>query len=341
MQLRYRPARIHFIHPFKIAHGVRDFTSLVFVELELDGCTGYGEASLPPYLSENQQSVIAFLELARPVLTSCNELSDFRSLIHQLDQLAFGQTAAKAALDIAIHDLYGKLNRLAVRDLYQSGQPKIAYSTMTIGIGSEKELKQKLSEAADFPLLKVKLDGTMDREIISCIRSVTDKAIAVDINQGWTSTEFAIRQIEWLAEQSVLFVEQPLPKNDIDGAFWLSQRSPLPLYADESVQGLNDLDTIRTVYSGINIKLMKCGGLYQAEKMIRTARSYGLKVLLGCMSESSCAVTAAAQLSSLTDYNDLDGPLLIRDDPFEGIEFSKGKIVLKELPGTGVKPKIL
>jgi L-alanine-DL-glutamate epimerase-like enolase superfamily enzyme len=333
MELYYKPENIYFNYPFKIAHGVRTYTSVVFVKIVYNNIAAYGEASLPPYLSETQQSVITFLEKIKPILEKLKYPFDLDSVLSEIDQVDANNTAAKAAIDIALHDLIGKIKNETCRKGFGLDEKDSAYTTYTIGIDSEEIIKEKVSQAADFKILKVKLNGENDKKIINAIRSVSSKPIAVDVNQGWTTKEKALKMIEWLSTKNVLLIEQPLPKNNLEDSFWLFERSPLPVIADESVQRLVDIETIKNCFHGINIKLMKCTGINEARKMIVRARELNLKVLLGCMSESSCAVSAAAQLSSLVDYADLDAPLLIKNDFFEGIKFIDGKIYLSEMPG--------
>jgi L-alanine-DL-glutamate epimerase-like enolase superfamily enzyme len=173
--------------------------------------------------------------------------------------------------------------------------------------------------------------------MVEVIRSMTSKPLCVDVNQGWKDRARALEMSHWLKEKGVLFLEQPMPKEMKDDIAWLTQNSPLPVIGDEAVQNVNDILNNRDVYSGINIKLMKCGGLNAAMKMINVARAFGMKVMIGCMTETSCAVTAAAQLSPLADWCDLDGNLLISNDPFDGLKITNGKITLPQRPGIGVK----
>ncbi len=187
-----------------------------------------------------------------------------------------------------------------------------------------------------YRILKVKLGRDTDRMMIDAIRDVTDTPITVDANQGWKSRDEALRMIEWLATRGVVFIEQPMPKEQIDDTAWLCARSPLPLIADESVQRLADVPRVQGVFHGINIKLMKSTGLREAHRMIAVARALGLKVMLGCMTETSCAISAAAQLSPLVDWADLDGAVLITNDCFEGATIVDGKVTLSERPGIGV-----
>jgi L-alanine-DL-glutamate epimerase-like enolase superfamily enzyme len=338
MKLSFEPHTLLFRHPFKIAHGTRISTPVVIVRLEYEGIVAYGEASMPPYLGESHESVIAFLKKAALLLESIQMPFEVPVIIKIIDKIAPGNTAAKASIDIALHDLYGKIKQSPCWQLFGADNNKTPYSTFTLGIDGPEVIKQKIEEASSFKVLKVKLNGIDDRSMINIIRSITDKPIAVDVNQGWKTKEEALKMIEWLMDKNVLFVEQALPKEDLDAARWLFERSPLPLYADESIQRLQDIEVIKDCYHGINIKLMKCTGLYEASEMIRRARALDLKILIGCMSETSCAVSAAAQLTPFADHADLDGPMLIKNDLFNGIKFIDGKITLNNLPGIGVTP---
>ena len=208
-------------------------------------------------------------------------------------------------------------------------------TSFTIGIATPEIIRQKTREAAPYKIIKVKLGGAHDREMIDAIRDVTDRPITVDANQGWRDRAEALRMIEWLASRNVVFIEQPMPKAQLDDTAWLRERSPLPLIADESVQRLADVRRAVGVFDGINIKLMKCTGLREAHKMITLARALDLKVMLGCMTETSCAISAAAQLSPLVDWADLDGALLIKNDHFDGATIVDGKITLPDRPGIG------
>lgn len=185
--------------------------------------------------------------------------------------------------------------------------------------------------------MKVKLGRDNDKEIIAAIREVSSLPIAVDANQGWTDKEYALDMIHWLQEQGVVMIEQPMSKLQLDDIAWLTEQSPLPIFADESVQRLSDVEMMKGVFSGINIKLMKCTGMREAWKMVTLARALGLKVMIGCMTETSCAVSAAAQLSPVADFADLDGNLLISNDCFAGMKIVQGKITLNDLPGIGVR----
>lgn len=246
-------------------------------------------------------------------------------------------TAAKAAIDIALHDLQGKLTNKPVYQLLGLNKPPPKNTSVTIGIGNLDLIPQKLKELNEYALLKIKLGGNNDKEIITCIRQHTNKPIAVDVNQGWHDKGFALEMIQWLSEKNVLFVEQPLPKNNFTDMAWLTERSPLPILADESIQRLADMQKVAACFNGINLKLMKCTGFIEAMKIIKCAKEKGLKINIGCMSESSCGIAAAAQLMGEADWIDLDGPLLIKNNPFTGITFSNGKLEINDLPGTGAE----
>ena len=212
-------------------------------------------------------------------------------------------------------------------------------TSFTIGIDTPEMVKTKTKEAARFKVLKVKLGGGNDREMIDAVRSVTDVPLYVDVNQGWSDKHEALEMVHWLAEQGTEFVEQPLAKTAVDDLAWLTSKSPLPIIADEAFQRLGDVADFHGVYSGINIKLMKSTGLREAQKMITVARALDMKVMMGCMTETSCAVSAAAQLSPLVDWADLDGNLLITNDLYEGVKVIEGKLTLSDLPGIGIRKR--
>lgn len=336
MKLYYTPQTIYFKTPFKIAHGSRNSTNIVLVELHYNGLIGYGEASLPPYLPETQQSVIAFFEKSRTYLEQLSIIDAIETMILHIHNINSENRSAKAALDIALFDLYGKTIQQPCWKLFGCEKDNTPNTSFTIGIDSKQAIEQKIIDGNDFKLFKVKLNGENDEEIINTIRNKTDKPISVDVNQGWKDKSVALKKIEWMVDKNVVLIEQPLPKNNWDDALWLYEKSPLPVFADEAMQQFSDLEKVKHCFDGINIKLMKCGGLYMAKKIITEARKNNLKILLGCMTETSCAISAAAQLSSLVDYCDLDSPMLITNDLFKGITFEKGKIILNDYPGIGV-----
>ncbi len=335
LELQFRPYELHLRHVFTLATSSRSTTPGMQTEIHFGDISGYGEASMPPYLGETVESVGNFLKLV--------DLSQFDSpflveeILEYIDSLAPGNHAAKASVDIALHDLVGKLMNQPWFRIWGLDPRKTPNTSFTIGIDTPDIVKEKVREAEQFKILKVKLGQKNDREMIETIRSVTDRPVCVDVNQGWTDRGRALEMIHWLKDQGIVFVEQPMPKEKIDDNAWLTENSPLPIIADEAVQTISDFKKIQGVYSGINIKLMKCGGMHSAYTMISMARALGMKVMIGCMTETSCAVTAAAQMSPLADWADLDGNLLIDNDLFEGLKIMDGKIILPDLPGIGVK----
>jgi len=334
INLTYKPHTLKLKHTFTVSSFSRNETPVVLTELVYKGKVGYGEASLPQYLGETQESVSEFL--SKIDFGKFDDPLDSENILNYVDNIEDGNNAAKASVDIALHDLIGKLLETPLYKYFGLAKPKYAYTSYTIGIDRKEIIKTKIEEAKDFKYLKIKLGTKNDKEIIETIRSITNKPLFVDVNQGWSDREEALERIEWLFEKNVLLIEQPLSKENVDDIAWLNERSPIPIIADESVKRLKDIDKVKGIYSGINIKLMKSTGLREALLMISKAREIGLKVMLGCMTETSCAVSAMAHLSSLADWIDLDGPLLISNDLFDGISYINGEIKLNDLPGIGL-----
>lgn len=333
--LRFKPYELHLRHVFTLASGSRSTTPVMLTEVEFDNVVGYGEASMPPYLGESHETAGSFL--GKVDLTRFRSPFLMEDILNYVDQIAPGNYAAKASVDIALHDLTGKLMKQPWSRIWGLNPEKTPNTSFTIGIDKPDVVRVKVREAAPYKILKVKLGQGNDREMIETVRSETDKPICVDVNQGWKDKKMALDMTHWLKEQGVVFVEQPMPKELIDDAAWLTQNSPLPIMADEAVQTLSDFRKVLGVYSGINVKLMKCGGLRSAYIMIKMARASGMKVMIGCMTETSCAVSAAAQLSPLADWADLDGNLLIDNDVYEGVTVRDGKLILSDRPGIGIR----
>ena len=335
LKLSYHPFLLKLKHTFTVSSFSRNETPVVLTEIEYDGNVGYGEASLPQYLGETQESVTNFL--SKIDFRKFEDPLDRENILNYVDNIEDGNNAAKASVDIALHDLIGKLLKVPLYKYFGLTKPKNAYTSFTIGIDNKEIIKTKIDEAKDFKYLKIKLGTDNDKEIIETIRSVTDKPLYIDVNQGWKDKQRALDMIEWLAEKNVKLIEQPLPKDNLDDIAWLTGRSPLPIIADEAVKRLCDLEKVKDLYSGINIKLMKSTGLREALLMMKKAKNLKLKILLGCMTETSCGVTAAAHISSLADWLDLDGPLLISNDVFNAISYIDGRILINDLPGIGLK----
>ena len=334
MKLSWYAYPLELKYPFTISNNSRTTTPAVLVEMEYEGMIGYGEASLPPYLKETQKSVQSFL--AKIDLSSFDDKTDLNAILSGVDNLFPDNNAAKASIDIALHDLVGKIKQLPVYKMYEIPKKEMLTS-FTIGIDSTEMILRKLEEAENFSYIKVKLGTADDQTLINTIRTGTDKPIYADINQGWKSREEALELTISLYENNVLLIEQPFRKSNYKDTAWLTARSPIPIIADEAVQRLSDLDKIKDAYSGINIKLMKSTGISEAYKMIIRARQLNLKIMLGCMTETSCAISAAAHLSSLVDWVDLDGNMLITNDIFEGVKAANGKIIPNDFPGLGIR----
>ena len=337
MKLSWTPYDLELNHTFTISGFSRKTTPVVLTRIEYDGLEGYGEASLPPYLGETQASVIEFLK--KVDLSSFSDPAHLEEIMAYVDGIAINNTAAKAAVDIALHDLAGKMIGAPWHRMYGLDKTNVPDTTFTIGIDSDEVVREKTREALGrFNILKVKVGGPDDKRMIEAIRSVTDLPLAVDANQGWKDRRQALDMIFWLKEKGIVMVEQPMPKTELDPIAWLTGESPLPIFADESVQRLTDVERLKGVFSGINIKLMKCTGMHEAWKMRNLAQALGMKVMMGCMTETSCGISAAAQLYAGMDFADLDGALLIGNDCFDGAKLENGKIIASDLPGIGVKP---
>ncbi len=337
LHLKFFPYELKLAHVFTVASYSRTTTPDVQVELSWEGVTGYGEASMPPYLGQSVETVTAFLN--KVDLSQFNDPFQMEDILSYVDSLSEGDGAAKCAIDIALHDLVGKLIGQPWYRIWGLDAAKAPSTTFTIGIDTPEVVKEKTLEAAGkFNILKVKVGLDTDVEMIETIRSVTDVPLAVDANQGWKDRSKALDEIFWLKEHGIVMVEQPMAKERIDDIAWLTERSPLPIFADESIQRMKDIPSLVSAYNGINIKLMKCTGMREGWRMATMARALGMKVMVGCMTETSCAVSAAAQFSPYVDFADLDGNLLIANDRFDGVKVVDGKLSLPDRPGIGVIP---
>ena len=335
MHLSFFPYELQLQHTFTVASYSRTTTPDVQVEIEYDGYVGYGEASMPPYLGHTVESVCAFLKKVN--LEQFSDPFQLEDILAYVDGLSEGDAPAKAAVDIALHDLVGKLIGQPWWRLWGLDAAKAPSTTFTIGIDTPEVVREKTLECADrFNILKVKVGLDSDEEMIRTIRTVTNLPLAVDANQGWTDRQKALDEIFWLKEQGVVMVEQPMAIDRLDDIAWITEHSPLPIFADESIQRLRDIPAIKGAFNGINIKLMKCTGMREAWKMLNYGRAEGMRVMIGCMTETSCACTAAAQLSPAVDFADLDGNLLISNDRFEGMTVRDGRMVLPDRPGLGL-----
>lgn len=335
MQAVHISFNLELKHPFTIAGFTRTSTPLLLLKLTYENIDGYGEASMVPYLGESYSSAEAFLQ--KVDWTRFKQPFNFGEFTAYLDSIDTGNPAIKAAIDIALNDINGKILQKPCYEIYGADPAKMPVTSYTIGIASPELIQEKVAEAKGFKVLKVKLGSGHDKELINAIRSVSNLPLYIDANQGWTDRKMAIDLIYWLHDQGAVLIEQPMAKTNIEGNAWLTGRSPIPILADEAVQRLTDIDHIKGAYHGINVKLMKSGGMYEAHQMILKARSYGMKVMIGCMSETSIATQAGLALAPLCDWVDLDGPFLTKNNPFEPTALHEGKYLLKDLPGLGLE----
>lgn len=336
LNLSFEPYELKLRHAFNLAKSSRTTTPDVQVRLEMDGIVGYGEASMPPYLGESVDSVTKFLSSLD--LSQFNDPFRIEDIHEYMESVAPNNRAAKASVDIALHDLLGKIMGQPWYKIWGLNPTKAPSTSFTIGIDKADVVRQKVDEAAPYNVLKVKMGLDNDKELVEIIRSKTDRPICVDANQGWDDKEKALEMCHWLAERNCLFVEQPMPKEKLDETAWLRERSPLPIIADEFFQRLPDVRRAAGAYDGINIKLMKSTGLHEAYQMAVLARALGMKVMIGCMTETSCGISAASQLAPMVDWADLDGNLLIANDCFDGMKIVDGKITIPDRPGIGAIP---
>lgn len=335
MNITYKPFELELKYPFTIARFSRTSTPLMLVEIHFQGLTGFGEASMVPYMGENVQTATDFLKAVN--LSWLQHPFNFEEVTAYLDQISPGNPNIKAAIDIALHDLRGKIENIPCYQMFGSEPHKMPLTAITIGIDSPEMIIRKVKEAADCKIIKVKLGRDNDKELINTIRSVTDKPLFVDANQGWTDRKRGLDMAYWLGEQGTILIEQPMIKDDHDANAWITEHSPVFIIADESVQRFADMEKIKGAYHGINMKLMKSGGMAEGFRMIKKAREWDMKILIGCMSETSCGTLAGAALAPLCDWADLDGPFLTSNNPFQNPGFEAGKWLLNEDPGLGLK----
>ena len=333
--LRLRPER-----PFRISRSTEREVERTWVRVEHDGLEGWGEAAPSGYYGESAGTVDRALEAVRPALEAAPDPEGLEALEAELARRAPDGPAARAAVSAALHDLVGKRLDRPLWRLWGLDPGEPPRSSFTLGLDEPDVVAEKARAAGGWPILKVKLGVEADREraILEAVRSeAPDAAVRVDANAGWPDAETALERIEVLAEHGVEFVEQPLDPADRDGHRRLREASPLPVVLDESCLVAGDVPGLADQAHGVNLKLAKTGGPREALRAVHAARACGLRVMLGCMVESTLGVAPAMHLAPLVDWVDLDGPALLAEDPFTGPLLEQGRIVLGDEPGLGVR----
>lgn len=335
MRLRLEPLELSTRFTFRIAHGARQAHENTLVRLEHDGLEGLGEAAPSAYYGETAATVREALTTWTPHLGDDPFALD--ALFVRLDAVLHGHGAALASLDMALHDWIGKRIGLPVWRWLGLDRSRTPLSCVTLGMAEPEEMERKLEMVRDFPMIKVKLGGPGDVENLRRIRASYPGMLQVDANAAWNAAD-AVRVLHAIAPLGIELVEQPVARGDLAGLQWVRERSPIPVFADESCHTLADIGNLAGRCDGVNLKIMKTGGIREMLRMIHAARAQGMKVMLGSMIESSLALSAAAQLAPLADYLDLDGHWLIAADPFAGAPGERGVIALSDRPGLGVVP---
>jgi L-Ala-D/L-Glu epimerase / N-acetyl-D-glutamate racemase len=328
--------RLNLRHTWTTTMSSSEYRDTLHLRYTRDGVTGYGEGACIVRYKEDAKSAQAAVQSVQDLLASANPWH-VEELEAEIWERIPGEWAGKSAIDIALMDWIGKKLNVPLYQYYGLDPEKAPITTFSIGMDKPEVVRQKVVEAEPFPVLKIKVGLLTDEEMISSVRSATKKPLRVDANEGWTNEEEAVRKIKWLETQGVEFIEQPMPAAMFEEIKWVRSRVNMPIFADEACLHPQDIPKLAQVYDGVNIKLDKAGGIRTAYKMIQVAKSLGLKTMLGCMVSSSCTVTAAAHLSPLVDYADLDGNLLIANDPYQGVTVKSGKIVLPGGAGLGLK----
>jgi L-alanine-DL-glutamate epimerase-like enolase superfamily enzyme len=332
MSLSFSLHTLELAQPFTIARGTQLEAPNVVVQLRADDMEGIGEAAPSEHYGDTRETTLAFLERVTDVITGVEPISTVHA---RLDQAMRFNPAPKAAIDMAVYDVLGKRAGMPVYELLGLDPNQTPVTSLTIGIDTPEAMAEKARAAKDFPVLKVKVGTPQDRDNLEAVRSVSSARLRIDANAAWTPKE-AVAHINELARFGIELVEQPVRADDLAGLGFVREHSLVPIFADESCVGPADVARVAPFVDGINIKLMKCGGIYPALQMIHIARALNLQVMMGCMIESSLSITAAAHLSPLLDFADLDGNLLIKEDPFKGVSVDRGRLVLPTAPGLGV-----
>jgi len=333
--IEVKTKRLFLQDTWTISRNSSDYKDNVFVKIEKDGVAGFGEAAPNVRYGEDHQKTTDRINSVKGLFDEI-DLWHYVDLKDKIFASITDQNCARCALDIAIMDWVGKKLNAPLYKLWGLDKAKTPRTSFSIGIDTIEIIKKKVRAAEKYPLLKIKVGKDNDEEIIEAVRSITDKPIRVDANEGWKSKELALEKIQWLQSKGIEFIEQPMPSGMIEETRWLRERIDIPIVADEAVKTAADIPKLAEAYDGINIKLMKAGGPQEAMRMIYLAKAMNMKIMLGCMIESAVAISAAAHLSPLVDWADLDGNLLLREDPYQGVGVEKGKLILNDQPGLGI-----
>ena len=335
--LEAKIVRLNLLHTWTTTMSASQYRDTLHVAYSRDGFTGRGEGAPIVRYKEDAASAQKAVESVRSLLLSADPMRFSKTLAEVFKRIP-GEWAGKASIDIALMDWVTQRLGIPLYEYFGLDPADAPVTTFSIGIDTPEITKQKTREAAEYPILKVKVGLSTDEPTIEAVRSVTKKPLRVDANEGWKDKEEAVRKINWLETQGVEFIEQPMPAAMIEETRWVRSRVHLPIIADEACERPADIVKVKDAYDGINVKLDKCGGVLQAFRMIQMAKALGMRTMLGCMISSSVTVTAAAHLAPLVDYADLDGNLLIANDPYRGVRVEKGKLALPNKPGLGLTP---
>ena len=329
--------RLNLQHTWTTTMSSSQYRDTLHTSFTRGGITGHGEGAPIVRYKEDAVSAQKAVESVRDLLTSTDPMQ-FTKIMAEVFRRVPGEWAAKSAIDIALMDWVGKKLGIPLYSYFGFDPKDAPATTFSIGIDNPEITRQKTREAEQYPILKVKVGLATDEETIEAVRSVTKKPIRVDANEGWKDKEEAVRKINWLEKMGVEFVEQPMPAEMLEETRWVRSKVHLPLIADEACQHATDIPKLRECFDGVNVKLDKSGGVLEAYRMLSLAKALGMKTMLGCMISSSVTVTAAAHLSPFVDYADLDGNLLISNDPYRGVRVENGKLILPKGPGLGLTP---
>jgi len=335
-QVKAEVVRLNLKHTWTTVMSSSTFRDTLHVGLTSQGITGVGEGAPIARYNESAVEGKKLVESLAPMLAT-SDLTQFSKILDQIFKKVEGNWAAKAAIDIALMDWVGKKLNVPLYQYFGLDAKDAPLTTFSIGIDNPEMTRKKIEEAASYPVLKIKVGLDTDEATMETVRAATKKPLRVDANEGWTDKDEAVRKINWLEKMGVEFIEQPMPAHMIEETKYVRKRVHMPIIADEACLHPRDIPKLAEAFDGINIKIDKCGGMLEAYRMIQIARSLGMKVMMGCMISSSVSCTAAAHLSPLIDYADLDGNLLISNDPYSGVKVEKGKLILPKAPGLGLK----